>query len=675
MAFRAFYSLAIIALVCISQSAAQQNSVAPFTLSTNAPPYTAVDHTKQIGTVWNAAGPAPTNYWFTNLFLDGGKNPVDQMPYLIRTADKSVNISSPGVSNSKASVMTVFIPNLSVGCSETVTRSVTAYDQLGVNIDWKGADNKKMSLPLVRGSPYVTMIYNGLTPFIDSNAVILKVNDQSPKTGTTGTRFKINMNNGQTWIIYASNSITLDCSGDIIRASAPYTGTLRAIIKKTDDESLLDAHAVPYPTGGDVSYTVENDTAYIHFDWKVVGTGELLMFAVPHQLDILQGANIVMPKAFKILKGFMSGVIGNKWVMKETLTKINWNSPRPIAADKLDAIKAALQIDVDNTGNSPGDPYGFGKSIARLGRLALIADEVGNTELAGRIRGKMRSRLNPWMWGNNTNSLRYDRTWKGLCSKQGLANEAADYGNGWYNDHHFHYGYIIYAAAVVGKKNPEWLQANRESIMAMVRDIANPNTADTHFPVARLKDFYWGHSWASGLYSFGDNKNQESTSESVNGYYGIQLLGLAMGDTNLYNWGRVLLATELRSTHKYWQITSGSEIYASPFADRKVVGILWGLKVDYATWFGSAAQFIHCIQMLPFTPITEELLPASWITEEYPVLSGGLTSNIDDGWRGFVHMALAIIDKAEGWNQIQTLRAYDGGNSKTNALWWAATRP
>jgi len=669
-----YLSLAVLALLCINQCASQATSIAPFTLSTAAPPYTAVDHHKQIGSIWNAPGAAPTNYWFTNLFLDNGKTPVDQMPYLIKTVDNSVNISSPGISNSKASVMTVFIPNLSVGCAENVTRTLTSYDHLAVTMEWN-ADNKKMTLPLVRGSPYVTMIYDGLTPYIDSNAVILKVNDQSPKAGTTGTRFKIYMNNGQTWIIYASNSITLDCSGDIIRATGPYTGVLRAIIKKTDDESLLDAHAVSYPTGGEVSYNVEGDTAFIHFNWKVVGQGELLMFAVPHQLDILQNATIVMPKAFKILKGFMSGVIGNKWVMKEPLTTINWNAPRPIAADKLDAIKTALAADVENTGTSPGDPYGFGKSIARLGRLALIADEVGDTALAGRIRGKMRSRLNPWMWGNNTNSLRYDRTWKGLCSKNGLANEGADYGNGMYNDHHFHYGYIIYGAAVVGKKNPEWVQANRESIMAMVRDIANPNANDTFYPVARLKDWYWGHSWASGLYSFGDNKNQESTSESVNGYYGIQLLGLAMGDTALYNWGRLMLATEIRSTHKYWQITSGSDIYDSPFADRKVVGIVWGLKVDYATWFGSAAQFIHCIQMLPFTPISEELLPASWIQEEYPVLSGALTANIDDGWRGFVHMALAIIDKAGAWDLINTLKAYDGGNSKTNALWWAATRP
>lgn len=674
MAFKRIYSLAFIALVCICQTAAQAASVAPFTLSTIAPPYPGQAHSKAVGNIWQSSGPVPTNYWFTTLFLDDGKNPVDQMPYLIKTVEHSVNISSPGVSNSKAGVMTVFIPNLSLGCTESANRTLTGYDQLGVTMQWKTGANK-MTLPLVRGSPYVTMIYDGLTPFIDSNAVILKVNDQAPKAGTTATRFKINLNNGQTWYIYASTSITLDCSSDMLTATAPYTGVLRAIMNKTADESLLDAHSVPYPTGGDVSYTVDGDNAYIQFNWKVVGQGDLLMMAVPHQLDILQNATIVMPKAFKILKGFMSGVVGNKWIMKEPLTTISWTAPRPIRSDRLAEIKAAVVADTNNTGNSPGDPYGFGKSIARLGRLALIADEVGDNALAGRIRGKMKSRLSPWMLGNNSNSLRYENTWKGICSKDGLANSGADYGNGWYNDHHFHYGYMIYAAAVIGKKNPEWVQANREPIMALVRDIANPSNADSYFPVARLKDWYWGHSWASGLYAFGDNKNQESTSESVNAYYGIYLLGLAMGDSQLANWGRVLLATEMRSTHRYWQIKSGSDIYDSPFADRKVVGILWGLKVDYATWFGSAAQFIHCIQMLPFTPITEELLPASWIEQEYPILSGNMTANIDDGWKGFVYMALTIIDPADGYTQIQTLRGYDGGNSKTNALYWAATRP
>jgi endo-1,3(4)-beta-glucanase len=107
-----------------------------------------------------------------------------------------------------------------------------------------------------------------------------------------------------------------------------------------------------------------------------------------------------------------------------------------------------------------------------------------------------------------------------------------------------------------------------------------------------------GHSWASGLFVFGgkfeislkfiskDAKNQESTSEAVNAYYAIYLLGLAMEDSYLADWGRLLLATEIRSSRKYWHITSDSEIYDKPFADNKIVGVLWSSKVDYATFFG-----------------------------------------------------------------------------------------
>eukprot|EP01136_Pigoraptor_vietnamica_P014021 Opistho-1_new@55698 len=48
---------------------------------------------------------------------------------------------------------------------------------------------------------------------------------------------------------------------------------------------------------------------------------------------------------------------------------------------------------------------------------------------------------------------------------------------------------------------------------------------------------------------------------------------------------------------------------------------------------------------------------------------------IDMGWRGYVYMAHAIIDKATAWSEVQTLTAYDDGNTATNTLYWVATRP
>ena len=133
-------------------------------------------------------------------------------------------------------------------------------------------------------------------------------------------------------------------------------------------------------------------------------------------------------------------------------------------------------------------------------------------------------------------------------------------------------------------------------------------------------------------------------------------------------------ATEIRSTQLYWQINDADDIYPSPFADRKVVGILWGTKVDYATFFGANTEFVHCIQMLPFTPITEELLDPDWIREEYQILQTAIGSAVD-GWKGFIYMAHAIIDPEAAWADVQSLGGYDDGNSKTNTLYWVATRP
>jgi len=139
-----------------------------------------------------------------------------------------------------------------------------------------------------------------------------------------------------------------------------------------------------------------------------------------------------------------------------------------------------------------------------------------------------------------------------------------------------------------------------------------------------------------------------------------------------------MLATEIRAAKKYWHITSDSTIYPDIFKPNKVVGVLWETKVDYATWFGSNVEFIHGIQMLPFTPITEEYLPSSWIKEEYPVISTSLRRSspvISDAWKGYVYLAHSIIDRTTAWNEVQTLGYYDDGNTKTNTLYWVATRP
>jgi endo-1,3(4)-beta-glucanase len=506
--------------------------------------------------------------------------------------------------------------------------------------------------------------------------MILSVNG-AQVSPVTGDRFVVALDNGQTWVVYASAPLTFSwMKGGILKASAIFNGAIRAaaVGAAADTLDVLDAHRGAYPTGGDVAATVTGDAADIGFAWKKQGAGPLLMMALPHHLDSLVGATKT-DVDLRTIKGDMIGISGDAWSLFEPLSTITWSAPAGIAADKVAEVEAALAVDAAQEKPVAGDAYFYGKQIAKLGRLALIADELGDATTASTVRERMKATLDPWLTGQNKDVLRYEPVWGGICTAGGLADKGAEFGQGWYNDHHFHYGYFLYAAAALGKGDPAWLASRREAITALARDIANPSEADTSFTRFRNKDWFTGHSWAAGLFEFGESRNQESTSEAVNAWYGLYLYGLAAKDPDLTNVGRVLLATELRSAQKYWHIRSGSPIYDEPFASNKTVGILWSTKAQYATFFCGAEECIHGIQMIPFTPITEALLEPTWVAEEYPYVFGKLTPASGESWRGFIYLDHAVIDAAAAWQQVKTLGTYDDGNTKSNSLYWVASRP
>ena len=105
------------------------------------------------------------------------------------------------------------------------------------------------------------------------------------------------------------------------------------------------------------------------------------------------------------------------------------------------------------------------------------------------------------------------------------------------------------------------------------------------------------------------------------------------------------------------------------------------MKLDnkvYLIWSGCMRSSLG-IQMIPFTPISEQLIAPSWISDAWPAkmspLATQLSADTGDGWLGFLYMAHAQIDPADAWTESNTMTGYDDGNSKTNTLWWAASRP
>ena len=105
----------------------------------------------------------------------------------------------------------------------------------------------------------------------------------------------------------------------------------------------------------------------------------------------------------------MVGIKGNIWSFNEQLTTISWEATKSVPSDKVEDIRAALQRDVEGTRLPGDDPYFGGKEMAVFARLSLIADEIGETELAQRARDRVKSFIEGWMKGTNGDKLLYDQ--------------------------------------------------------------------------------------------------------------------------------------------------------------------------------------------------------------------------------------------------------------------------
>jgi endo-1,3(4)-beta-glucanase len=645
---------------------------APF--STEEPGYPAVTHPLAPSPTWGATSfPYPTNTFWMELVLGSGQNGVSLLPYVVKAQSTGLEVSLPTLSASATQAIAEYAHDVSLSSVEPADgHTLTGHDLLSATVTWS-VGTGQMVAPLVRGMPYATMRYAGVTPRLGTSHTVLSVNGAATSP-VSGDRFSLALDDGRTWLVYASAPVTLTWTSSSLTAAAPFDGVVRVaeVGAAAGGADELDAHRGAYPVGGAVSATVDGDTATLGLSWRREGEGELLMMSLPHHRDILSGPTM-SPLTYATLRGVMTGVVGDAWTLLESLPTITWSAPWPVDPAVASELKVALLKDA-GSGPVAQDPYFFGKQIARLGRLALIADELGGADTAASIRAKMAIALEPWLRGEGNDGLRYDGTWGGVCSKQGLAAPGVDFGQGYYNDHHFHYGYFLYAAAALGRGDAAWMAANREAVVALARDIANPSVEDPHFTPFRHMDWYEGHSWAAGLFESEAGRNQESSSEAVNAWYGLQLLGLAARDRNLENVGRVLLATEIRGAQRYWQVDSADGVYAEPFASNKVVGIVWGTRADHATFFGTELEFIHGIQLLPFTPLSEVLLEPAWVAEQYPVASASLGS-AGEGWRGLLFMEHAVLAPDTALAEIRGLTSYDDGNSATNALYWAATRP
>uniref|UniRef100_A0A7S1HWD1 glucan endo-1,3-beta-D-glucosidase n=1 Tax=Eutreptiella gymnastica TaxID=73025 RepID=A0A7S1HWD1_9EUGL len=495
-----------------------------------------------------------------------------------------------------------------------------------------------------------------------------------------------------------------------------------------DYEDAVDAGSNVCTEKAATTYTKTETGTLVEFHyqdkkcWKDLPDGHLLMVALPHHLSVTpcEGqTRVIKSGGHRNLRGLSLGLqlAGHTWPLLYPSYDIPWIGEPD--KKKLETIRWALvgrnessdeHYDVRyDMKDGMIDPYNMGKLLAKMGRLVLISDQLSETNARDKMLDRMRTYISRWLDHTTKNLLIYDKTWGGviscgcqyiwierrdwpephgypICGNNAsklecptLADPNFDFGNAYYNDHHFHYGYFIYSAAVVAKFDQAWAQKYNEKVLALIRDIANPSPKDKYFTTFRYFDFFVGHSWALGIYSDPNGKGQESTSEAVNAWYGIHLYGKATNQPLIALTGETMVQMETVSTNFYWHVPQNIDIYPKEF-HHTMVGIVHDLIVEFQTYFGANGFFVHGIQLLPITPIVHLMFHPYWVQWGFPRFKEycGDSFCTESGFVTFMIAEHAMIDKDAAWTEAMALpdkvfaleTAGGNGNSLANTLYF-----
>lgn len=245
--------------------------------------------------------------------------------------------------------------------------------------------------------------------------------------------------------------------------------------------------------------------------------------------------------------------------------------------------------------NSPG-PYWCSKAIYPLCQAIIAADQASLTADKALLVARLKGLLTDWLTYSGTS----DKRWLYYDQIYGSMYYSADNfsTNSRLSDHHFTSGYLVYGCAVLAMFDDTFVSQYGEIARLLAKDYMNYDN-DPLYPSFRSFDSYNGHSWADGFGDFGDDNDQESSGEALNSWTGAYLLGVALGDEAMENaavWG---FANEMEAVKQYWFNYDENNWIASLANYTHVLGIVWGTKNDYATWFGSNPEFIYGIHWLP----------------------------------------------------------------------------
>lgn len=515
----------------------------------------------------------PTNQWWTSALTGPLSQPLWTHPLAVRAAPEGFQVSSGPPAASANAVVTPFEPAVTAGGPIGELR-VVEYGAFHVVLRAGSVEAR-----LVQGSPILYLRFDGTEPALTA-----------PEATVDGQ-----VAHADGWDFVADGG-SWRRDGDRLVATGARDGRI-AVAKVPDgadraawDDAVKDAAAHPVETTtAAMAYDREAGTVTQTLTAKRRGGGPGVWALLPHQRG---SGGREMAGQYADALGAMSVVEADEIRVSAPMPGLLTEAPSiPLPGRARSEIVADLDRDLAAKPGDGGSYFGM-KELGRLATIAQVAQGVDDERRRAEALDRLRPQLVDWLTYRGPGDGRYftyDKTWGGLIAVP------PEFGSEDYNDHHFQYGYLVRAAAVLAAADKGFLREYGGAVDLIAREYTGGAPG---FPPFRVFNPYLGRSAASGFAPFADGNNQESSSEAVAAWEAVVRWGLVRGQDDLVELGATHYAMEAATARMYWL---GMGLDRPEGYSHRVAGIVWDAKIDYATFFDPRPESIEGIQMLPVT--------------------------------------------------------------------------
>ena len=597
----------------------------------------------------------PTNKWYSGLALQKIPKTVFSSPLSFTAQETSFSFSLPQVTATKNTIFGLPSEAVTVAIAGATHYQVSRYDELSVDLTYSSDKSKLATVTLVAGSPYIyVQALTGVTATVTSGSAV---------TTLSHNRRVFEVTHGN---YVAAGFEGARVLGDKIELIKNSLLTLYGLPTSVKDDPLQPT-AANRITSAAVTYAKAANDYKTTLTLKTANNQPTVYGLLPHQAqpakelfsyDTLYGAQ-------RMYQGAAFSFTTPSVPVTDSL-ELGALSP-----SNKELLVTTLRRDVNATEIKAEDSYFGGKEMYRSAQLLQLARQLGEDTIADSIQQKLHHELTTWLSPMPQRSKKYFYYDTKMHSVVG---ETVAFGSEELNDHHFHYGYFIYAASILAKYDSDFEQQYKTTVDLIVADIANYRAGE-QLPLRRSFDPYFGHSWASGSAPFNDGNNQESSSEAINAWVATSLWASQTKNTELEQEAQWMLSGETAATTKYWMNFNPQEAPYSNGYDHSLVSLNWGGKRDYATFFSADPAAMLGILLIPLNPTmiyqsqySDRI--ATQVKEAMP--QGEYNTQFGD----YILMYSALSSKENVLSKAQALddTIIDGANSRSYMYAWIMSR-